>query len=57
MAQLKSGSTVGGDTILTTSSSVGFASGTKVVFAQASAPTGWTQDTTHNDKALRVVSG
>ena len=34
-----------------------FPSGTKVVFAQASAPTGWTQDTTHNDKALRVVSG
>ena len=34
-----------------------FPSGTKVVFAQASAPTGWTQDTTNNDKALRVVSG
>ena len=34
-----------------------FGSGTKVVFAQASAPTGWTQDTTNNDKALRVVSG
>jgi hypothetical protein len=26
-------------------------------FFQASAPTGWTQNTTHNDKALRVVSG
>lgn len=34
-----------------------FASGTKIPFFQASAPTGWTQDTTHNDKALRVVSG
>ena len=34
-----------------------FPSGTKVVFAQASAPTGWTQDTSNNDKALRVVSG
>ena len=34
-----------------------FPSGTKVLFYQASAPTGWTQDTTHNDKALRVVSG
>ena len=34
-----------------------FPSGTKVVFAQAAAPTGWTQDTTNNDKALRVVSG
>ena len=31
--------------------------GTKMVFHQASAPTGWTQITTQNDKALRVVSG
>ena len=36
---------------------VSFDSGTKMVFAQASAPTGWTQDTVNNDKALRVVSG
>lgn len=34
-----------------------FPSGTKMVFQQTSAPTGWTKDTTHNDKALRVVSG
>jgi len=34
-----------------------FPSGTKMVFFQASAPTGWTQDTANNDKALRVVSG
>lgn len=34
-----------------------FPAGTKMLFAQASAPTGWTKDTTHNDKALRVVSG
>ena len=27
------------------------------IFYQASAPTGWTKLTTHNDKALRVVSG
>jgi hypothetical protein len=27
------------------------------VFYQASAPTGWTKSTTHDDKALRVVSG
>ena len=27
------------------------------IFFQASAPTGWTKVTTHNDKALRVVSG
>lgn len=31
-------------------------SGTKMIFFQASAPTGWTQDTANNDKALRVVS-
>lgn len=34
-----------------------FPSGTKMVFFQAAAPAGWTQVTTHNDKALRVVSG
>lgn len=34
-----------------------FPSGTKMLFQQTSAPTGWTKDTTHNDKALRVVSG
>lgn len=27
------------------------------IFFQASAPTGWTKSTTHNDKTLRVVSG
>jgi hypothetical protein len=30
---------------------------TVAIFYQASAPTGWTQDTAHNDKALRVVNG
>lgn len=34
-----------------------FASGTTMLFLQAAAPTGWTQSTTHNDKALRIVSG
>ena len=34
-----------------------FPSGTVMVFYQASAPTGWTKSTSHNDKALRVVSG
>ena len=34
-----------------------FASGTALVFNQTAAPTGWTKQTTHNDKALRVVSG
>jgi len=31
--------------------------GTVMLFAQTSAPTGWTKNTTHNNKALRVVSG
>lgn len=34
-----------------------FASGTKLLFQQSSAPTGWTQVTTYNNYALRVVSG
>ena len=32
-------------------------SGSAMLFMQASAPVGWQQVTTHNDKALRVVSG
>ena len=35
----------------------GFPSGTKMLFRQSTAPTGWTKDTTHNNKALRVISG
>lgn len=31
--------------------------GTKMIFVQTAAPTGWTKDTTHDNKALRVVSG
>ena len=34
-----------------------FPSGTALVFQQTTAPVGWTKSTTHNDKALRVVSG
>lgn len=34
-----------------------FSSGTIMLFQQTSAPTGWTKITTHNNKALRVVSG
>jgi len=32
-------------------------SGTKMLFQQTAAPTGWTKDSTHNNKALRVVTG
>jgi hypothetical protein len=38
-------------------SSGGFPSGTLMLFQQTAAPTGWTKQTTHNDKSLRVVSG
>ena len=34
-----------------------FPAGTTMLFVQTSAPTGWTKSTTHNDKALRIVSG
>lgn len=34
-----------------------FDAGTKIVLQQSTAPTGWTRDTTHNNKAMRVVSG
>lgn len=43
--------------ISTTAASSGVPSGTKMLFQQTAAPTGWTKDTTHNNKALRVVSG
>lgn len=34
-----------------------FPAGTRMLFQQSTAPTGWTKDTSINDKALRVVSG
>ena len=34
-----------------------FPSGTVMTFVQTSAPTGWTKSTTHDNKALRIVSG
>ena len=37
--------------------STGFAAGTKMLFQQATAPTGWTKDAIHDNKALRVVTG
>ena len=35
----------------------GIPSGTYMFFQQTSAPTGWTKQSTHNDKAIRVTSG
>lgn len=34
-----------------------FPTGTVMLFVQSAAPTGWTKDTTHNNKALRIVNG
>lgn len=34
-----------------------FPAGTAMLFQQTTAPTGWTKSTTHDNKALRVVSG
>lgn len=54
------GDGAGGNPTLSLHASVagaGFPSGTAMLFAQTAAPTGWTKSTTHNDKALRVVSG
>lgn len=34
-----------------------FPTGTSMIFQQTSAPTGWTKQVTHNDKAVRIVSG
>ena len=51
--------TVGGQTLLGSGDVAvsGFPTGTVMLFVQTAAPTGWTKMTTHNDKALRVVSG
>lgn len=50
--------TDGTNTSWGTVSSGGFDAGTRMIFAQTSAPTGWTKDTTnYNNHALRVVTG
>ena len=45
-----------GYTFETTSGGGEFPSGTKILFYQASAPTGWTIDTSVNDVGVRIVS-
>jgi len=49
--------TSNGTTWTSTAAAGGFPSGTAMMFVQTSAPTGWTKSTTHDNKALRVVSG
>ena len=42
----------------TSAASAGFDSGTRMIFAQNAAPTGWTKDTTnYNQHAMRIVTG
>ncbi len=49
--------TVGGQAVSALLNNNLIPSGTKMVFYQAAAPSGWTKDASQNDKALRVVSG
>jgi hypothetical protein len=44
-------------TTWTSAAASGFASATLMLFQQTAAPTGWTKQTTHDNKALRVVTG
>lgn len=44
-------------TTMTTAATSPIPAGTVMLFYQSAAPTGWTQVTTQNNKALRVVSG
>jgi hypothetical protein len=55
--------TVGGNLVVTGTGTLAgraidaFPAGTKMLFQQSTAPVGWTKDTTHDNKALRVVTG
>ena len=49
--------TSNGSTWTSAAAGGGFATGTAMMFVQTAAPTGWTKSTTHDNKALRVVSG
>jgi len=47
-----------GTVALTSQITAAFDAGTRLIFAQTAAPTGWTKDTTnYNNHALRVVTG
>lgn len=49
--------TINGESLLGAGNVNAIPSGTKMLFIQSSAPTGWVKDTTHDNKALRIVSG
>lgn len=55
--RITSAGVVFNDSTQQTTQGVEFSSGTLMLFQQSSAPTGWTKQTTHNNKTLRVVSG
>lgn len=59
MAITVSGTTItfNDGTTQTTAATAGIPSGSVMLFVQTAAPTGWTKSTTHDNKALRVVSG
>ena len=42
---------------LASATTTGFPSGTRMLFQQTAAPTGWTKETVHNNKALRLQTG
>lgn len=44
-------------TVWTSAAAAAFDAGTKMLFQQTAAPTGWTKITTYNDYAIRIVSG
>ena len=44
-------------TATTATNFAGIPAGTVMLFVQTAAPTGWTKSTTHDNKALRIVSG
>lgn len=44
-------------TPVVTSAPDAFPAGTRMVFQQTAAPSGWTKETVHNNKALRLVTG
>lgn len=46
-----------GTVALTSQIESSFPAGTSMLFQQTAAPTGWTKQTTHNDKSLRIVTG
>ena len=58
MAILTSAGITFGDATTPSPAATSFApAGTVMLFVQTAAPTGWTKSTTHDNKALRVVSG